>query len=279
MQAAQRRVERGEQLIGGECAGAGQAVEQRRLAGVRVTDERDGAHRGTPPRPPLGRALAGDLREAPVQHLDARSEEPAIGLELGFARAAEADAALLALEVAPAADESGELVLHLRQLHLKLAFGAACALGEDVEDQRGAIHHAAFESALQVALLRAGQRVIEDDKVGSRADAPFSDFFDLALAREQRGIGPLTAPRDRAGNRRARGHRECAQFREALARIARSEIERDQQCAVRALRAFVDQCGTMRSRRGAGQTSASAAGAWCGMATARAGTTVEIACL
>ena len=165
---AQRRVERREQLVGGERLGAGEAVEQRRLAGVGVADERDGAHRGAAPRAALRRALARDVRQALLQHLDALAEQPAVGLELRFAGAAEADAALLALEVGPAADEPRQLMLDLRELDLQLAFGAARALREDVEDQRGAVDDAALECALEVALLRARERVVEDDEIGGR---------------------------------------------------------------------------------------------------------------
>ena len=44
-QAPGRRVERGEEAVLGQHAGVGQRVEQRRLAGVRVADDRD---RGEP---------------------------------------------------------------------------------------------------------------------------------------------------------------------------------------------------------------------------------------
>ena len=281
MDAAHGGVERGEQLIRGERAGAGEAIEQRRLAGIGVTDERNGAHRGASPRAALGCALTDHLRQAFVQHPDARSEQPAVGLELLFARAAQADAAFLSLEVSPAADQPGELVVDLRELDLQFAFGAARAQREDVEDECGAVDHATFERALEVALLCAGQGMIEDDEIGVGLDTPRADFVDLALARKKRGIGPLPATGDGAGHRRAGRHGKCVQFREALARIARPEIERDQQRAVSALRTFErDQCvESERNRRASGQASASAAGAWCGMATARAGTTVEIACL
>jgi hypothetical protein len=44
-------------------------------------------------------------------------------------------------------------VLELRKLNLELAFVAARALGENIEDQAYAVHHAAAERTLQVALL------------------------------------------------------------------------------------------------------------------------------
>ena len=111
-------------------------------------------------------------------------EKPAIGFELRFAGAAEADAACLPLEVGPAADESGQLVLHLRELDLQLALRAARPQREDVEDQRRAVDHPAFERLLEVSLLGTGERVPEDHKLGAGVDPPCVDFSDLPLARE-----------------------------------------------------------------------------------------------
>ncbi len=47
------------------------------------------------------------------------------------------------------------------------------------------------QCALEIALLRAGQRMVEDNEIGIGRDAPRGDFVDLAAAGEQ-------AP-DRAG--------------------------------------------------------------------------------
>jgi hypothetical protein len=45
----------------------------------------------------------------------------------------------------------------LGKLDLQLAFMAACALREDIEDQARAIDHAALERAFEIALLARGQ--------------------------------------------------------------------------------------------------------------------------
>ena len=161
VQPPHRRIECREQLVGGVGAGACQSVEQRRLAGVGVADERDGRHLG--PLALLARRLAlhEHLVEAVVQRLDALADQPAVGLELRFARAAQADAALLPLEVGPAAHEPGGHVLQLGEFDLQLAFEGARALREDVEDQAAAIEHAAFEFLLEIALLARAQRAID----------------------------------------------------------------------------------------------------------------------
>ena len=99
----------------------------------------------------------------------------AIGFQLGFAGTAGADAAAELRHLHAASRQSRQQVLQLRQFHLELAFTGARVAGKDVEDELGAIDDAQVELALQVALLRWRQLVIEDDEVGrTEATAPFS---------------------------------------------------------------------------------------------------------
>ncbi len=97
------------------------------------------------------------MRQAVLERLDPLAQQPAVGLELRLAGSAQADAAFLPLEVGPAADEAGQLVLDLRELDLELALGASRAQREDVEDEARPVDDAALERALEVALLRTGQ--------------------------------------------------------------------------------------------------------------------------
>ena len=140
---ARRRVERVEQAVADADLGAGQPVEQRRLARVRVAGERDlrdrrrgalGAHRP---------AVALDLLEAAAQRADAVARQPAVGLDLRLAgtagREAAARDAAEALEVRPQPAHAGEVVLELGELDLQLALGRVGVVGEDVEDRRGAV--------------------------------------------------------------------------------------------------------------------------------------------
>jgi hypothetical protein len=173
------------------------------------------------------------------------------------------DAAFLALEVGPAADEARGHVLELRELHLELAFGAARALREDVEDQGDAVDDPALQRELEIALLHAGQDVVEDDEVGAAGAAQGRDLLDLALAGEQRGIRARAASADFADHACAGGVRQRGDLGKALRAVAATEVERDEQRALlRRLR--------LRVRDWARDAA---------MATGRDGTTVEIACL
>ncbi len=150
-------VQRGEQLVGRIGARLDQRVEERGLAGVGVADQRDVEGALALALAPLGVALALDLLQPLACALDGVADHPAVQLDLLLARAAaHAGAAGLPLQVRPAPHQPGADVLQPRQLDLQLAFVAAGALGEDLQDQQRAVVDRKAEVALEVALLRRG---------------------------------------------------------------------------------------------------------------------------
>ena len=70
----------------------------------------------------------------------------------------------------------------------------------------------------------------------------------LPLPGERRGVGALAAAGDRSQDRRARGDRERVELGHPLDGIGVAEIERDEQRAIAALRAF-KHAGSGRRRR------------------------------
>ena len=56
-------------------------------------------------------------------------------------------------------------MLELRELDFELAFEAAGALREDIEDQAVAVEHPPLGELLEVALLARGERVIDEDEL------------------------------------------------------------------------------------------------------------------
>src|SRR5690606_15800142 len=123
-----------------------------RLAGVRVADERHGRHVGAQALLAADLTLPFDAIETLAQVANALREQAPVGLELRLAGTAQADAALLALEVSPTAHEASGHVLELRQLDLELALERRGTLREDVENQAVAVEHARFDLALDIAL-------------------------------------------------------------------------------------------------------------------------------
>ncbi len=176
-------VERREQLVGGIGAGARQRVEQRRLAGIGVADQGNREHVAPGASASTRAPLPFQLLQALAQLLDAHADHATVQLDLLLTGSAGlAEPATLALQVRPAAHQPRRQVLQLRQFHLQLAFAAARALREDVEDQRGAVQHPEPERALEVALLRRRQRHVEYHQTGVTLLRQRLDFFDLARA-------------------------------------------------------------------------------------------------
>ena len=212
--APQGRVERGEKLIRGIHAGTGHGIEQGRFAGVGVADQGNHRQGAALTRPTRLVALHFDLVEALLQLLDPHREQAAIDFKLGFARAAQADGtATLAFKMGPAAHETGRHVLELGQFDLQLAFMRARALGEDVEDQSGAVDHAALGQLLEVALLYRRQGVIDEDEVGIERNPECLQLLGLAGADEIARIRAIETGGQAADHGRAR---RTSQFREFL---------------------------------------------------------------
>ena len=186
-QRARRRVQRVEQAVAHADVGAGERVQQRRLARVRVAGEGDGGQVRALALGALGGARGLHLVQAALQDRDAVAREAAVGLDLRLARAAGADAAdaaagAEALEVRPQAAHARHVVFELGELDLHLALGRVGVAGEDVEDHRGAVEHRHVELGLEVALLARRELVVGDDEVRVRLLEQRLELVDLARA-------------------------------------------------------------------------------------------------
>ena len=113
-QRARGRVERVEQAVADLDLGSGERVHERRLARVRVADERDRRQRRALALGALYRARPLHVLEPAAQRRDAIAREAAVGLDLRLARPSRADPAAETLEVAPQAAHAREVVLELR---------------------------------------------------------------------------------------------------------------------------------------------------------------------
>ena len=227
-----------------------------------------------------------------LQHGHARGQQPAVGFQLGLARTAQTDAALLALQVGPAAHQPGREVLELGQLDLELALEGARALGEDVEDQAGTVDHPALQQAFQVAFLGRAERMVEDDQLGLGRRDQRLEFLSLARADEEarvgRGARTADAPHHLGAGGLGEQHELLALV--GLARRSASDVEIDQHRPFAGLgplederRADGDRPGLDgRNRYGCIVQCASGSApsvSLVGSRTLRAGTTVEMACL
>jgi len=196
LEAARHRIECLEQPIAHRDIRVGQCVEERRLPGVRVAGERHGRSLGAPPLLPPDVALAAELAQPPAQQRDAAACKTLVCLELRFTRAAgpgsgaqTARAAAEPLEVLPHPAHPGEVVFELRELDLELSLGAHGVLGEDVEDQLGAVDDARLQRVLERALLRRAELVVDDQHFRTCVSVCLLQLLELPLADVRARIG------------------------------------------------------------------------------------------
>ena len=229
VQLARGGVERGKQLVGRIRARLDQRVEQRRLAGVGVADQRNVERALALALAALRLALALDLGEALLGALDRFADHAAVQFDLRLAgAAAAADAALLALQVAPAAHQARAEVLQARQFDLQLALVAAGALGEDFKNQQRAVVDRQADGALQIALLHRAEGLVEQHLLRALGLGQQADFIRLAAADEQRRIGRLALAGDARDRLHAGGLRQQAQLFQLAVEMGGAQVHADQ---------------------------------------------------
>jgi hypothetical protein len=112
-------------------------VEQRRLAHVRIADQRHKRLRTVASA--SRRTRAAHVVELFAQQRHTSLNLPAIDFEFRFAGAARSDAAPEPRESGARTDQVGLAMAQLRELHLQLAFAAARALCKNIQDDHRAI--------------------------------------------------------------------------------------------------------------------------------------------
>ena len=197
-QAARGGVEGREHLVGDVHLGAGERPQQGALARVGVADDGEDRHRAPPPPLPPVLALGGELLELALEAGHAVAGAPAVDLELGLARPPAPDAAgePRQRDLGPLR-EPRQQVLELGQLDLQLAVAGGRVLREDVEDELGAVDHPQLHALAEVARLRRGQVLVDDDEVDAAVEGAYREVVELARAEHGLGVdaGPVLGHR------------------------------------------------------------------------------------
>ena len=185
-----------------------QPIEQRRLAGVGVADQRHRRQARLAAAGAVDGARAAHAFEVALDAHDALADQAAVDLDLRFAGAAEeAEAAALAFQVGPRPHQAAALVVERGQLDLQAAFMRAGARAEDLQDQPGAVDDLGLQRLLEIALLHRRQPVVDDDQpdpllldIGLHAlDHALADQRGGRDAAQRHGLGQAHIEVDGAG--------------------------------------------------------------------------------
>ena len=187
---AHQRVQGHEQRVRGFGLRLRQAVEERRLAGIRVANERDRWHVGLVPAIAQLRAPAPDRVDLLLETVNAHADLPAIHFELGFTGTAGTDAAAEPGHLRAHADQPRQQVFQLGQFDLELALARAGTSREDVEDELGAIHYLALKTRAELPQLCGRELVVEDDDLDVGLIGRLGKQIHLAAAEKGGWIGP-----------------------------------------------------------------------------------------
>ena len=169
-------------MVFGQHIGFGQAVEQAGFAGVGVAHQRESGHIAGHARFTAGGALLVHALQLLFQRADFLADQASVGFELGFARAFEADAAFLALQMAVTAHQAAAQMAELRQFHLQFTLLRLRPLGKNRQNQAHAVEHAALQRFFQIALLRGRELVVKHHQLDFMLLHRFGQLFCLAGA-------------------------------------------------------------------------------------------------
>ena len=156
---------------------------------------------------------------SPLEVVDALADAAAVDFEPRLAGAARADAAAQARHRRALAGQPRQAVFHLRQLHLQLAFRGLRALREDVQNQRRSVDHAHAQRVFEVALLRAGQLVVDDGEVDLQRLAVERQLLGLAAADVGRRIRARALLQHAGDDHRAGGLGQTGELLEGVVRV------------------------------------------------------------
>ena len=187
---ADERIERDEQRVRCDRLVAGQRVEQRGLAGVRVTDQRHGGHRGLVPTLAQLRSTPANAESMSLARmLIAVTDAPAVRFQLGFARASRADAAAQPRERGVRTDQARHQVLQLRELDLQLALHASARGARRCRESTACDRPLCESRAFSRLRSCAGDSSLSKITTSARdLVARRRERFDLAAAEERRRI-------------------------------------------------------------------------------------------
>ena len=180
-----------EEFVFGENVRLCKQVHKCALAYVGVSDESEAHHLSA--MSALGAHLSVYLGKLLLETGNPLLNDSAVGLDLGFAHtAAGTPSSPLSFEVGPHSGQSRKHVIVFGQFHLHLGVGSLSPLGEDFQDEAGAVdYYAVLQESLDVTLLHAGEFVVEYAVSYAVSFTVFADFLDLTTSYIGGAVGPV----------------------------------------------------------------------------------------
>ena len=167
-------------------------------------------------------------------------------------------------------------MIQLGQLDLQLPFMGTSALGEDIEDQTGAVDHPTFQLAFEVAFLAGRQDMVEDDQVTLARLDQCTQLLDLARADEKARAGLVAADGQEIDDFRAGRAYQLQKLMRVFTVLLILVFQVNEYGAFTPLMTFKKQSGLQRNH---GLPDSASSPPCTGRRTGRPGTTVEMACL
>ena len=141
------------------------------------------------------------------------ADHPPVGLNLGFARAAEeTETTALPLKVGPAAHQPALLVIQMGQFDLQSPFRGRSTLAEYLKDQAGPVDDLSRQLVLEIALLDRAEGTIHHDKLGIVLFAGDADVFHLPRTEQEVRLHIADRQDEAVGNDDTDRHRKPLRF-------------------------------------------------------------------
>src|SRR5229473_1834118 len=218
---------------------SGQRIEECRLTGVRIADDRGCLQLRSPAAGPLLMSLRTHLFDLTLEVPHALADAPALDLDLLLAETTASPhptspASDLAV-IRVGADQPRQKVVQAGCLDLQTALMCARVLGKDLEDHLGAVEDSGLQLELQVALLTRTEIVVANDQIEGAFELELAQLLDLAHADEMRRLYRRTPLHVGTHHLGPRGPREIRQLVHLLTNQLRRRARQQQPDQVRPL--------------------------------------------
>ena len=154
---------------------------------------------------------------------------PPVRFQLGFAGASGTDAAAQPGQGRTLSPQPWQQIAQLSKLHLQLALLAAGTLGENVQNQGGAVDHPDLAGFFQVADLGGSQLPVEDQQIHILLLAGLGRLLHHAGANTGGGVRGRPFLGQGEDRLRARGAGQLLQLRQRRLRVILPRVQGNQQ--------------------------------------------------